>query len=69
MAGLSNGVKIDFSGINYSFLITPSTPLEIMPRCSGAKLRFNKIPAGFNAPLEFLTGFTWIGRYSHHRLR
>jgi hypothetical protein len=36
---------------------------------AAAELRFNKIPAGFNASLEFLTGFTWIGRYFHHRLR
>jgi hypothetical protein len=35
------------------------TPLEIMPRCSAAGLDFRIIPAGFNAPLEFLTGFTW----------
>jgi hypothetical protein len=34
------------------------TPLEIMPRCSAAGLDFTIIPAGFNAPLEFLTGFT-----------
>ena len=34
------------------------TPLEIMPRCSIAGLDFRIIPAGFNAPLEFLTGFT-----------
>jgi len=34
------------------------TPLEIMPRCSTAGLGFIIIPAGFNAPLEFLTGFT-----------
>jgi hypothetical protein len=34
------------------------TPLEIMPCCFAAGLRFNKIPTGFNAPLEFLTGFT-----------
>ena len=34
------------------------TPLEIMPRCSAAGLGFIIIPAGFNAPLEFLTGFT-----------
>ncbi len=44
------------------------TPLEIMPRCSAAGLDFMEhfikvlpfriIPAGFNAPLEFLTGFT-----------
>jgi hypothetical protein len=34
------------------------TPLEIMPRCSAAGLDFRIIPAGFNAPLEFLTGFT-----------
>ena len=29
-----------------------------MPRCSTAGLDFIIIPAGFNAPLEFLTGFT-----------
>jgi hypothetical protein len=34
------------------------TPLEIMPRCSAAGLDFRIIPAAFNAPLEFLTGFT-----------
>jgi hypothetical protein len=34
------------------------TPLEIMPRCSAAVLDFRIIPAGFNATLEFLTGFT-----------
>ena len=34
------------------------TPLEIMPRYSAAGLDFRIIPAGFNAPLEFLTGFT-----------
>ena len=28
-----------------------------MPRCSTAGLDFIIIPAGFNAPLEFLTGF------------
>ena len=33
------------------------TPLEIMPRCSAAGLDFRIIPAGFNAPLQFLTGF------------
>jgi hypothetical protein len=37
------------------------TPLEIMPCCSATGLEFRIIPAGFNAPLEFLTGFT----YSH----
>ena len=45
------------------------TPLEIMPRCSAvppvAGLHFRTIPAGFSAPLEFLTGFTcssyWLG--------
>jgi hypothetical protein len=34
------------------------TPLEIMPCCSATGLDFRIIPAGFNAPLEFLTGFT-----------
>lgn len=29
-----------------------------MPRCSAVKLDFRIIPAGFNARLEFLTGFT-----------
>jgi hypothetical protein len=36
------------------------TPLEIMPRCSAAGLDLRIIPAGFNAPLEFLTGFTAV---------
>jgi hypothetical protein len=36
------------------------TPLEIMPRCSAAGLDFRIIPAGFNAPLEFLTGFALV---------
>jgi len=36
--------------------IIPFTPLEIMPRCSAAGSDFRIIPAGFNAPLEFLTG-------------
>jgi hypothetical protein len=35
-----------------------STPLEIMPRFSAAGLHFRTIPAGFNAPLGFLTGAT-----------
>jgi hypothetical protein len=30
-----------------------------MPRCSAAGLDFRIIPAGFNAPLEFQTGFTY----------
>jgi hypothetical protein len=29
-----------------------------MPRCFEAGLDFRIIPAAFNAPLEFLTGFT-----------
>jgi len=29
-----------------------------MPRCSAAGLSFIIVPAGFNALLEFLTGFT-----------
>jgi TolB protein len=37
------------------------TPLEIMDRCSAAALHLIRIiPARFNAPLEFLTGFTII---------
>ncbi len=31
-----------------------------MARCSAAGLDFRIIPAGFNAPLEFLTGFTMV---------
>jgi hypothetical protein len=30
-----------------------------MPRCSAAGLGFIIVPAGFNALLEFLTGFTY----------
>ena len=41
-------------------LILIFTPLEIMPRCSAAELDFKIIPEGFNAPLEFLTGFTQL---------
>jgi len=49
------------------------TPLEIMPRCSAAGLGFRIIPAGFNAPLEFLTGFTfaslsWVDIFNDFRL-
>jgi len=52
------------------------TPLEIMrlrgrchfgvakARCSAAGLDFRIIPAGFNAPLEFLTGFTEAAKTS-----
>jgi hypothetical protein len=36
-----------------------------MPRCSAAGLDFRIIPAGFNAPLEFLTGFTG-GEFKFH---
>jgi hypothetical protein len=39
------------------------TPLEIMPRCSAAELHCRIIPAGFNALLEFLMGFTMAGRF------
>ncbi|MDI7259794.1 MAG: 3-oxoacyl-ACP reductase family protein [Thermodesulfobacteriota bacterium] len=45
--------------LNVSGGIELFTPLEIMPRCSAAGLDFRIIPAGFNAPLEFLTGFTF----------
>jgi hypothetical protein len=38
--------------------LSPFTPLEIMDRCSAAGLDIKIIPAGFNTPLEFLTGFT-----------
>jgi hypothetical protein len=40
------------------FNLSIFTPLEIMPRCSAAGLDFRIIPAEFNGPLEFLTGFT-----------
>jgi len=52
-------LKKDFVGITIKMF----TPLEIMPRCSAvpsmARFHFRMIPAGFNAPLEFLTGFTF----------
>jgi hypothetical protein len=48
----------DLKGRNKMLSIGRFTPLEIMPRCSAAGLDFRIIPAGFNAPLEFLTGFT-----------
>ena len=35
---------------------------------AAAGLDFRMIPAGFNAPLEFLTRFAWIGKRFHHRL-
>jgi hypothetical protein len=40
------------------------TPLEIIPRfpsgpAAAAGLDFRIIPVGFNAPLEFLTGFAY----------
>jgi hypothetical protein len=44
-------MKREISGGNF-------TPLEIMPHCFAAGLDFRIIPAGFNAPVEFLTGFT-----------
>jgi hypothetical protein len=55
-----------FYSLSGLFALFSFTPLEIMPRCSAAGLDFRIIPAGFNAPLEFLTGFTlslilWIG--------
>jgi hypothetical protein len=59
-------------------MVTPTnlfTPLEIMPRCSAlytmrcralqsrySGITFQIIPAGVNASLEFLTGFTTYGR-------
>jgi hypothetical protein len=36
------------------------TPLEIILRCSAAGLHFRIIPAGSNAPLEFLTGIYFL---------
>jgi hypothetical protein len=47
--------------INFHAAVLLFTPLEIMLRCSAAGLNFRIIPAGFNAPLEFLTGFTSSG--------
>ena len=44
-------MKREISGGNF-------TPLEIMPHCFAAGLDFKIIPAGFNATVEFLTGFT-----------
>jgi hypothetical protein len=43
---------------NQKLIFLTFTPLEIMPPCSATGLNFSKILAGFNAPLEFLTGFT-----------
>jgi len=43
----------------YQYMDQLFTPLEIIPRCSAARLDFRIIPAGLNAPMEFLTGFTW----------
>jgi hypothetical protein len=42
---------------NQKLISLTFTPLEIMPRCTATGLHFSTIPAGFNAPLEFLTGF------------
>jgi hypothetical protein len=54
---------VDFGYLKLQILAQVSndskfTPLEIMPRCSAAGLDFRIIPAGVNALLEFLTGFT-----------
>ncbi|OGP80336.1 MAG: hypothetical protein A2V86_06080 [Deltaproteobacteria bacterium RBG_16_49_23] len=54
----TNGTKKEWMVLGIIFLMTSQTtlvlerftPLEIMPRCSSA---------GFNAPLKFLTGFTF----------
>ena len=35
-------------------------PVRNNARCSAEGLDFRIIPAGFNAPLEFLTGFTIV---------
>ena len=51
------GLKSSKSEIRF-FKINLFTPLEIMLPCSAAGLYFRTIPAGVNAPLEFLTGFT-----------
>jgi hypothetical protein len=40
-----------------------------MARCPAAVLHFNTIPAGFNAPLKFLTGFTANGKFPLRSLR
>jgi hypothetical protein len=56
LSGTSNQSLND--AYNNGFNPTRFTPLEIMPRCSAAGLDFRIIPAGFNAPLEFQTGFT-----------
>jgi hypothetical protein len=45
---------------SFRAILSIFTPSEIMPRCSVADLDFNIIPAGFNALLEFLTGFTFL---------
>jgi hypothetical protein len=50
-------------------IITSFTPLEIMPRYSVAGLSPRIIPAGFNAPLEFLTGLTIFLRIEYKMLK
>ena len=50
-------------------IITSFTPLEIMPHYSTAGLSPKIIPAGFNTPLEFLTGFTLFLRMEHKTLK
>jgi len=51
------GSLLEYRGI-FLFQNGIFTPLEIMLPCSAAGLYFRTIPAGVNAPLEFLTGFT-----------
>jgi hypothetical protein len=59
------GVKIQFDKILLTVKIilyakNKKTMLEIMPRRSAAGLSPKIIPAGSNAPLEFLTRFTLV---------
>ena len=60
---MTKTIEINFFHIwNPSFLgkFFNLHPVRNNARCSAADLGFNTIPAGFNAPLEFLTGFTFL---------
>jgi hypothetical protein len=60
---IGNPISIAFSMTRSVRYLPSFTPVEMMPRCSaaGSPIKdLNIIPAGFNAPLEFLTGFTLL---------
>jgi hypothetical protein len=57
-----------FPSVLEALSLSPSffAPLEIMFPCFDAGLDFGIIPAGFNATLEFLTGFTHLSEIAPH---